>query len=150
FIMGTSPAQAQHLARLHGNWHPDCYSREMPQCRVFLHAFRIDVYPVTNEDYKRFIDATGHPVPHRSDTLARPYNWNVQNKMYPSDRGDHPVVLIDWWDATAYADWAGKRLPTEAEWEKAARGTDGRLWPWGNSWDDSFCNHGMGRSRGTS
>jgi sulfatase modifying factor 1 len=149
FIMGTSSEQAKLIVKKIGNWQLSWFEREMPQRAVYLDGYWIDKYPVTNSIYKAFIDATGHPVPWQNTPLSRPYNWDKSTNSYPQGRADHPVVLVDWYDACAYAKWAGKRLPTEAEWEKVARGTDGRIWPWGNEWDPAMCSHGMGISRGT-
>lgn len=102
-----------------------------PQRKLNLPAYHIDKYQVTNKEYKKFVDATGHREPHdkRHDTI---YNW--KNGRYLENLDDHPVTLIDWHDADAYCKWAGKRLPAESEWEKAARGADGRIWPWGNEY----------------
>jgi formylglycine-generating enzyme required for sulfatase activity len=100
---------------------------EKPRRRVYLDAFRIDKYEVTNALYRRFIDATGR---------ATPQYWN-DSKW---NEAQQPVVGVSWNDAQAYCSWAGKRLPTEAEWEKAARGTDGRKYPWGEQWDASRAN----------
>jgi len=96
---------------------------------VYVEAFYIDKYPVTNAEYKRFVDATGYPMP---------MHWRSGN--YPEGKADHPVTQVNWDDAAAYAQWAGKRLPTEEEWEKAARGTDGRIYPWGDEWDKDRAN----------
>jgi eukaryotic-like serine/threonine-protein kinase len=95
-----------------------------PQQTVLLPAFYIDKTEVTNAEYKKYCDATGYPVP--------PY-W--KNGTYPDGQEQVPVTWVNWWEAQAYAAWKGKRLPTEAEWEKAARGTDGRPFPWGNDWN---------------
>jgi iron(II)-dependent oxidoreductase len=110
--------------------------REKPQHEVVLPAFRIGKHPVTNAQYGRFAEATGR-------------RWRGE-----PEQANCPVVNVSWHEARAYCAWltevwreegridAGEvvRLPTEAEWEKAARGTDGRLWPWGDAWDDTRCN----------
>jgi formylglycine-generating enzyme required for sulfatase activity/TolA-binding protein/tRNA A-37 threonylcarbamoyl transferase component Bud32 len=102
-----------------------------PEERVLLNPFYMDVHPVTNAQYKKFVDATHHAPPPSPDWTASEVKPGCQAK---------PVTDVDWSDATAYAKWAGKRLPREAEWEKAARGTDGRLFPWGNDWDPNLCS----------
>ncbi|MCX7715890.1 MAG: formylglycine-generating enzyme family protein [Endomicrobia bacterium] len=107
------------------------YPFEGPKQKVLLKAFFIDKTEVTNKQYKRFIDNTGYmPPPH----------W--KNNTYPEGEDDLPVVNVSLEDAQAYAKWAGKRLPTELEWEKAARGTDGRIFPWGNFWETNAANIG--------
>ena len=114
----------------------DSFSDERPQRRVTLRAFWIDPYEVTNADYERFVQATGHRPP--ANPKAAFTLWENGHPLPSSLR--HPVVNVSWHDAQAYCRWAGKRLPTEAEWEKAARGTDGRLYPWGNDWNPLLAN----------
>ncbi len=106
-------------------------SDERPPHRVYLDAFYIDRYPVTNAEYAKFVRDTGHPPPP---------HWEPYGGTYPPGKGNHPVAYVCWFDARDYATWAGKRLPTEAEWEKAARGTDGRRYPWGDRFDSDYCN----------
>lgn len=99
-----------------------------------LGEYWISRYQVTNAEYKRFIDANPlHPVPYVPADWARGYNWDPDRRTFPPNRADHPVVLVSWHDAQAFAQWAELRLPSGDEWEKAARGTDGRLYPWGDS-----------------
>jgi formylglycine-generating enzyme required for sulfatase activity len=98
---------------------------------VHVDAFYIDKYPVSNAEYAKFVEATGCPPPP---------NWEETGGTYPPDMANHPVVSVNWFDAQDYAAWAGKRLLTEAEWEKAARGTDGRVYPWGDWFDKVMCN----------
>jgi len=106
-------------------------TRELPE-------FWIDKTPVTNTEYARFVAETGH---------GPPKHW--EDKCPPKDIADHPVVYVRWQDARAYAEWAGKRLPTEEEWEKAAGGTDGRKYPWGDKEPTpELCNFGK-NERGT-
>ncbi len=105
--------------------HPD----EGPPHKVYVEAYYIDRYEVINARYKEFVDVTGHEPPS---------NW--KNGTYTGGKEKHPVTFVNWFDATAYCQWAGKRLPTEAEWEKAARGTDERTFPWGNIFDPKKCN----------
>jgi iron(II)-dependent oxidoreductase len=97
-----------------------------------LKPFWIDQYPVTNEQFKKFVDATHY---HPQDDLNFLHDW--QNGTYPAGSADKPVTWVALEDARAYAAWAGKRLPHEWEWQYAAQGTDGRLYPWGNEWDAS-------------
>jgi formylglycine-generating enzyme required for sulfatase activity len=109
--------------------HREGYHRSEPPREVHLSSFWMDTYPVTNTEYSRFVVDTGH---------ARPPHWT--NGTYQQDQGDHPVANVNWDEAGAYAQWAGKRLPTEAEWEKASRGTDGQVYPWGDVYWKDFCN----------
>jgi len=102
---------------------------EGPEHKVYLDAFYIDKYEVTNLQYKKFIDATNHKSPS-----------NFTNRTYPDGKVDHPVTYVNWYDATDYCTWAGKRLPNDQEWEKAARGTDGRTYPWGDTFDVTKAN----------
>ena len=133
-----------------GSSEEDFIPEEMPQHTVILDAFYIDRYEVTNAQYWEFLDyimktgdhskcSPSEPINKKPSSRAitfRGYEYKYYN--YP----DYPVSRIDWYDAYAYAAWAGKRLPTEAEWEKASRGTDGRRFPWGNVWELKFCNVG--------
>jgi iron(II)-dependent oxidoreductase len=123
---------------------------EKPQRRVDLSAFWIDVYPVTNGQYARFLDAGGYEAPrwwsaagwewkchHQID---RPAQWGAAGWDGP----EQPAAGVSWYEADAYARWAGRRLPTDAEWEKAARGPDGRRYPWGDAWPGpQLANFGM-------
>jgi hypothetical protein len=104
---------------------------ERPQHKVILKPFFIDITEVTCEEYEKFIRATSRQPP---PTWA--------NGHYPSGWERRPVTGISWDDANAYAEWAGKRLPTEQEWEFAARGADGRLYPWGSEWKIGLANAG--------
>lgn len=102
---------------------------EYPRHEVHLDAFSIDKFEVANRRYLEFIKATGHRAPQHPKDPSRNL-W--QGSLMPESVADRPVINVDWYDAGAYCRWAGKRLPTEAEWEKAARGTDDRRFPWGN------------------
>ena len=140
FLMGTSPVQESDLIKKL-NLPPNILGSEMPQATLALSEFYIDQTPVTNAEYKKFLDSDPQrDVPFTTVAQAQPANWDRQTRAYPPARAQYPVVLVSWKDASAYCRWAGKRLPTEAEWEKAARGSDGRLWPWGNDWDATRSN----------
>ncbi|MDX2253184.1 MAG: formylglycine-generating enzyme family protein [Nitrospira sp.] len=97
---------------------------ERPQRSVYLDEFAIDQVEVTNERYMAFVNSIGHRTP------PNPYGTGPLQSIKGIEQ--LPVVQTTWYDAKAYCSWAKKRLPTEAEWEKAARGTDGRIFPWGN------------------
>ncbi|MDX2032385.1 MAG: SUMF1/EgtB/PvdO family nonheme iron enzyme [Blastocatellia bacterium] len=102
---------------------------ERPAHTVTIKPFFIDRTEVTNEEYQKYIDATGSPAPPA---------WN--DNRFPENAEKLPVTGISWEEATAYAEWAGKRLPTEEEWEFAARGADGRFYPWGENWMPDTAN----------
>jgi len=102
---------------------------EYPRHQVFVDTFYMDTFEVTNGRYLEFVKATGHRVPQNPTNPTRNL-W--QGDAITDSLADRPVINVDWYDAEAYCKWAGKRLPTEAEWEKAAKGTSDRRFPWGN------------------
>ena len=115
FIMGTNYERAD--------------AQDQPEHKVNLPGFFIDKYPVTNVQYARFVVESKH---------RPPLDW--QNGKIPDNKFLHPVTMVSWYDAKAYCEAYGKRLPSEAEWEKAARGSNGNRWPWGNNMDPSRVN----------
>ncbi|MBK6433841.1 MAG: formylglycine-generating enzyme family protein [Anaerolineae bacterium] len=122
------------------------YDDEKPQHRVTVAGFWIDRTEVTNGQYRKFVDAGGYNQ--QQYWTEAGWAWKGQNNAtQPGCWGDgnfnqaeQPVVCVSWYEAYAYARWAGGRLPSEAEWEKAARGTDGRIYPWGNMWDGTWAD----------
>jgi formylglycine-generating enzyme required for sulfatase activity len=162
FIMGSTSAERAYGYRLDETLHGSITARQYrwfaheTRRQVTLPAYHIDRTPVTNTAYHRFIAHTGYRAPgvteaawqryglvHKYATV-RTFLWRERHP--PPGRAAHPVVLVSQRDAAAYCAWRGQqegrrlRLPTEAEWEKAARGTDGRYFPWGNIFDPTRLN----------
>jgi formylglycine-generating enzyme required for sulfatase activity len=134
FLMGSAPSD------------PLSEDFERPQHSIYLDAYWVDQIEITNALFSQFVKATGHVTQAEMDGWSWEFNGHSFSKLSGTNwrhpRGpdsslqgldDHPVVRISWDDVYAYCSWAGRRLPTEAEWEKAARGTDGRLYPWGDA-----------------
>lgn len=123
FVMGSTIDDRRHQAD------------ELPQHHLYLPRYDVSRHPVTNAQYAAFLFATGHTPPPQ---------W--QSNLFPPGRDDHPVAYVSWYDANAFCQWAAEltgetiRLPTEAEWEKAARGQEGRIFPWGDRWNADVCN----------
>lgn len=132
FVMGSNKEDDEGVGEQMGMIRP-LYENEHPQRTLFLPDFYIDRYEVTNASYKQFTDETGH----RASPL-----WN--NNVIPPEKEEHPASFISWYDAVAYCKWTGKRLPTEEEWEKAARGPEGLEFPWGNTFEEGRGNTGGG------
>ncbi len=163
FIMGSNDDEREaayrmdeaaygHSATREKGW----YNREFFRREVETGAYNITLRPITNRQYARFVAATGHRAPDMDEATWKSYGLNHPYKRTrkhawrdgkpPPDRGDHPVVLVSHADAQAYAAWLSGdtgqkwRLPSEAEWEKAARGADGRRFPWGDAFDAARLN----------
>jgi serine/threonine-protein kinase len=147
FLMGSAEADVDRAMNECPTCLRDWFKDEMPQHKVYLDAFWIDKTEVTNAMFTQFVEATGYETEAEKAGCGIVLNqfsreWQmVQGADWVHPRGpgtdivgsgNHPVVQINYFDAEAYCQWAGRRLPTEAEWEKAARGTDGRIYPWGN------------------
>jgi formylglycine-generating enzyme required for sulfatase activity len=115
----------------------------LPPRLMRVSSFKIDRTEVTREQYSEFIAATGYREPRVEEPWAED-GWNWDGAQYPEGSGNHPVVLVSWYDAREFCSWAGKRLPTEAEWQLAALGPseNERVFPWGNEYDANALNHG--------
>lgn len=149
FLMGTSPEDIKQLQLKESDWAYDWYDNnlfvsEQPQRLVEVDPFEIAQYPVTNHEYYLFVRDTAYRLPR---------GW--VGFTYPTDMGNHPVVGVSKVDCEAYIEWLNEqtesnyRLPTEIEWERAARGVDGRIFPWGNVFDPWRCNTSDSVKRGT-
>ena len=156
FWMGSTPEEREYGYGLDETLHGSTVARRRgwfeveTRQRLDLPSYRIDRNLVTNADYARFVTATGHRAPFVSESVWRGYRlvhgyarvvkflW--RDGRPPAGRERHPVVLVSHADAAAYCVWRGVRLPSEAEWEKAARGTDGRYFPWGDTFDAGRLN----------
>jgi len=135
FVMGVDKAvnpQVKHMSkikRLKYAVSAEAFNDEGPAHTVTLDSFHIDKYEVSNKKYGEFMKATGHPAP---------AYWDDHRRNKP----EQPVSGVNWHDANTYCNWANKRLPTEAEWEKTARGPEGFKYPWGNQLDPTKANFG--------
>ncbi len=146
FLMGSTEEDINKLLERDRNVEASRFEVEVPQREVYLSAYLIDKYLVTNAEYKKFIESGGYE--HRDFWSSAWWDCVLQSK--PLGNGDLssimdgeddcPVVNVTWYEAEAFAKYAGKRLPTEAEWEKAARGADGRVYPWGNEFVQTKLN----------
>ncbi len=123
FVMGSNRVDTDAKAMQYGSRKP-WFANESPERKLSLKAFYIDKTEVTNEAYAKFVSVTSRKPP---------VDW--KDGVMPAKKGKYPVTNVSWFDASAYCKWKGGRLPTEQEWEKAARGTDGRIFPWGGDFD---------------
>ncbi len=162
FRMGSTPEEVQAAIALHKaevgdkNLNEAYYTCEAPAQSVYVAAYRIARVPVTVAQFRAFVQATGYKT--TAEEKGSGWVWDAKQSKWVDtpgatwrtprgpgstvdDKLHHPVTQVSWHDAQAFCVWAGVRLPTEAEWEKAARGTDGRTYPWGNEAPDkSRCN----------
>jgi len=139
FLRGTSIDRARALAAQFGAY----FAVETPQRSIDLDAYYMDKFEVTNQQYAQFLAVlapAGRPYAHPQ---APPPKDPIPAYWYDRrlNGATHPVTGVDWYDAATYCHWAGRRLPTEAQWEKAARGPSGQEYPWGNTWNAAYANN---------
>jgi formylglycine-generating enzyme required for sulfatase activity/cytochrome c biogenesis protein CcdA len=142
FVFGTNQTDTSGLNASMGIPKP-LYQDAHPEQKPFLKGFYIDRFEVTNRRYQKFLDnLPTHPeykvMIEKLGYYAPPKGW--QKTRFPEGQSDHPVVWVSWFDAANFCQWAGKRLPTEKEWERAARGTKGQAYPWGNAFERDRAN----------
>jgi formylglycine-generating enzyme required for sulfatase activity len=147
-IFGSTREEIRAAARLDRDGPLFPLENETPQFKTFVSPYYLGVYAVTNRQFARFLSETRTPAPLLN--MLIPWRQTIQvpeadTLAYTVASGfeEHPVANVSWYGAEAYCSWAGLRLPTELEWEKGARGTDGRVFPWGNDWSpERLCWHG--------
>jgi formylglycine-generating enzyme required for sulfatase activity len=151
FTMGSSPEEIERARRLDQDAPSLTLLDETPQFRLFIPIFYLSAFAVTNEQFARFLSEL-HPSPAVFglwvESVAHIVKADQASDSYRAEPGfeRYPAIHLTWFGALAYCQWAQLRLPTEVEWEKAARGTDARLFPWGDEWHDDFlCWHGSNR-----
>ena len=133
FMMGTSDAQIQEMLRDNPDWKASLFEDEKPVHEVYTDAFYMDEHEVTNAQYRKFIEATGRREPEGYGVVNGKVQWFKPWQDPNFNNPIQPVVCVSWEDAKAYAEWVGASLPTEAQWEKAARGRlVGKKFPWGD------------------
>ncbi|MCK4288859.1 MAG: SUMF1/EgtB/PvdO family nonheme iron enzyme, partial [Bacteroidales bacterium] len=125
--------------KIEKNWSFIPYPYYSEPWKIKMKSFYMDKYPVTNKQFYKFIKSAKY-IP--KDTTNFLKNW--KNGKYPKGEENYPVVYVSYKDAQAYAEWTGKRLPTEIEWQYAAQGFDEKKWPWGNEFDSTKCNDALG------
>lgn len=156
--MGSSQKDIDNIIKQNPEFEKRLLDRELPQSQIYLNSYEISKYEITNEEFAEFVNDTKYITTAEEEGTGCVFNpkFNIvegADWKHPfgkdstiEEKGNHPVVQVSWYDAIAFCEWLSKqsgekyRLPTEAEWEKAARGIDGRTYPWGNDWDSSFCN----------
>jgi len=162
FLRGTREENVDAIAAKY-NTEPKRIKRELPQRKVFVEEFEIAKSPVTNAEFQRFVEATGYRTQAEQNGYGNIWKGSTWEPVEGADwrhpqgpdsslegKTNHPVVQVNWHDARAYCEWLSEkigksyRLPLEKEWEKAARGTDGREFPWGDEWSESRCNTAEG------
>lgn len=145
FTMGSTRAQVAEAIAMDKDGPQFALLHETPQFRALIGDFYLGVYAVTNEQFANFLNQV-RPSPDQlqlwmtwPDGILVPPNESKSYRALPGFE-NHPVINVTWFGAEVYCQWAGLRLPTETEWEKAARGDDGRIFPWGDDWDpDRLC-----------